>query len=100
MHRLALIAVVAASCGGVTADDRPATLPYIVATIFRTNCSGAECHSSFTQQVGDVFDTVRGARESIVNNDLARLDQNLAPDPRVNPPHLIQALTSGLDIGD
>ena len=91
MFRLVVLAALAA-CGTAT-DDRPTTLPYITEAILQPTCGLAECHSTFTQAVGDVFDTVEGARASIVNNGLV-----VIPDNQANPAQsrLIQAVTVGL----
>jgi hypothetical protein len=93
MVRLVLIGglVGAAACGSDT-DDRPATLDYITQTIFAPSCASAECHSAFRAQVGDVFDTPRAARRSIVENSLV-----VYPDDVANPEAstLIQVLTIG-----
>lgn len=93
MVRLALIGALlgAAACGSDT-DDRPATLDYITQTILAPSCAGAECHSAYRAQVGDVFDTPGAARRSIVENGLV-----IYPDDTANPDSslLIRVLTVG-----
>jgi hypothetical protein len=69
-----LIGVAAAACGGV--DDRPKNLRYITEAILQPTCGAAECHSQYTQQVGDEYDTVESARRTLVGNH-----QLLSPDP-------------------
>jgi hypothetical protein len=72
MKRLVLIGALlggAAGACGVT-DDRPRTLEYITETILAPTCAAAQCHSAFTMQVGDEFDTVDATRRTIVNNGL------------------------------
>jgi hypothetical protein len=91
MHRLLLIALCTSACGSAT-DDRPATLDYITETILTPTCASAECHSSFTREVNDRFDTVGATRFSIVAYGLVQL-----PDAVANPRGslLIRALTVG-----
>jgi hypothetical protein len=91
MHRLLLIALCASACGSAT-DDRPATLDYITETILIPTCASAECHSSFTREVNDRFDTVSATRISIVANVLIPLPQSMI-DPKTSL--FIQALTVG-----
>jgi hypothetical protein len=74
MHRLLLIALCASACGSAT-DDRPATLDYITETILIPTCASAECHSSFTREVNDRFDTVSATRFSIVANGLIHIPE-------------------------
>jgi len=71
MSRFAWVALaIGASACGQHTDDRPITLPYITEAILAPSCGNAECHSSFTQQDGYVFDTVSAARDSINNSGL------------------------------
>lgn len=93
MVRLAVVAALTLAACGTTTDDRPLTLPYITETILAPTCGSAECHSTFRQAVGDVFDTVSGARKSIVNNGLV-----VIPDDQAMPAgsRLVQAITVGL----
>jgi hypothetical protein len=68
---VAITALLGAACGACgTTDDRPRTLEYITETVLAPTCGMAPCHSTFKQEVGDVFDTVDGARLSIVRNGL------------------------------
>ena len=48
--------------------------------ILAPTCGNAECHSTFTQEEGDVFDTVDASRKSIVDNALV-----VIPDDPKNP---------------
>lgn len=73
MHRPALALVVLAACG-TDEDLRPLTVQYATEAILGPTCGAAQCHSSFTQAKGDVFDTVEGARHSLVDNGLIQLD--------------------------
>jgi hypothetical protein len=59
---LGLVTVVAA-CG--VADDRPKNLTYITEAILAPTCGAAPCHSSFRQWVGDEYDTVDTARQTM-----------------------------------
>ena len=92
MIRLCWLAGALAACGTST-DDRPATLQYITEAVLAPDCGSAPCHSTFTQQVGDVFDTIKGARKSMVDNGLV-----VYPDDTANPmqARLVQAVTVGL----
>jgi len=67
----ASIMTIALTACGTTDDDRPATLRYITSSILAPSCGAAQCHSTFTQQNGDVFDTVVAARQSIHRYGLA-----------------------------
>jgi hypothetical protein len=68
MTRLVLIgALVCAGSGACGADDdRPETLEYITETILAPSCASAQCHSAFKREVGDQYDTVDAARDTIV----------------------------------
>ena len=46
-------------------DDRPPTLEYVTEAILAPTCGQAECHSQFSDQVGDEFDTVASARRTM-----------------------------------
>jgi hypothetical protein len=73
MHRLAFALMVLAACG-TTDDQRPTTVQYATEAILAPTCGAAQCHSTFKQARGDVFDTVEGARHSLVDNGLIQLD--------------------------
>lgn len=92
MRGIALAAVLFVSACGDAVDDRPATLQYIVPTILAPSCGKAQCHSTFKQEEGDVFDTVEGARFSLVTYG------NVIADSDVDAPEnsrLVQFLTVG-----
>ncbi len=95
--------VVALVACGTTTDNRPIDARYITEAILAPTCGAAQCHSTFSQNRGDVFDTLEGMRRSIVNNGLVVLDST-AFDP-ADPPSaaLIQWVTKidplGLGIG-
>jgi hypothetical protein len=78
MVRFAWLALLVCACG--TTDDRPLTLPYITEAVLAPTCGRAECHSTFRQEQGDVFDTVTASRKSIVDNALVTI-----PDDPKNP---------------
>lgn len=73
MVRLAWLLPLVAACG-TTTDDRPRTIDYVTEAILAPTCGAANCHSSFAQQGGDVFDTVEAARRSLVVNGLISFD--------------------------
>ena len=97
-----VVALASAACG-TTTDDRPRTIEYVTEAILAPTCGQAECHSTFRQSRGDVFDTVAAARRSLIVNGLISFDSTQY-DP-ANPPGalLIQWLTQtdplGLGIG-
>jgi hypothetical protein len=74
MVRLALVLAVASAACGTTTDDRPRTIQYVAEAILAPNCGDAQCHSTFRQSRGDIFDTVVGTRESLVRNGLILFD--------------------------
>jgi hypothetical protein len=82
MVRLAWLLPLLAACG-TTTDDRPRTIEYVTEAILAPTCGAANCHSTFAQQRGDVFDTVEGSRRSLVVNGLISFD-SVAYDP-ANP---------------
>lgn len=97
-----VVALASAACG-TTTDDRPRTIEYVTEAVLAPTCGQAECHSTFRQSRGDVFDTVAAARRSLVINGLISFD-SVQYDP-ANPAgaQLIVWLTQtdplGLGIG-
>lgn len=73
MVRLAWVLPLVAACG-TTTDDRPRTIEYVTEAVLAPTCGAANCHSSFAQQRGDVFDTVDASRRSLVVNGLISFD--------------------------
>lgn len=67
MVRRALVLALLVACG-TTNDDRPRTIGYVTEAILVPTCGLAECHATFSQNRGIVFDTVAGARASLVHN--------------------------------
>lgn len=65
MYRLVLVAAVALTGCTQTDNDRPATLEYITEAILQPSCSQATCHSSYRNERGYAFDTVKAAKKSI-----------------------------------
>jgi hypothetical protein len=74
------LAVVAAACGSTT-DDRPLTVQYATAAVLAPTCGAAQCHSTFSGNYTDVFDTVVGVRSTIVDTGLVRHDSKPQFDP-------------------
>jgi hypothetical protein len=70
MVRRVLVLALLVACG-TTKDDRPRTIAYVTEAVLAPTCGGAECHSEFSQNRGDIFDTVAGARASLVHNLLS-----------------------------
>jgi hypothetical protein len=69
MHRRAvalLLATVGASAAACGTDKQPLELEYLTEAIFAPACGSTQCHSTFRQAEGLVFDTVEGARRSLV----------------------------------
>src|SRR5690242_19196430 len=102
--RLALSCALAllVACG--TTDDRPLTVEYVTGAVLGPTCGGAQCHSTFAANQTDIFDTVEGARSSLVRNGLIRFDSKPHYDPGdARNADLIQWITEtdpkGLGIG-
>jgi hypothetical protein len=77
-RRLAVVVLVGAC--GTTDDNRPLDAEYVTAAVLAPTCGAAQCHSTWEQHKGDVFDTLVGMRRSIVDNGLVSLD-SLQFDP-------------------
>lgn len=73
MRSLAYLAVALAACG---VDNRPKTIEYVTEAVLAPSCGAAQCHSTFSGNLGDIFDTVAGARASLVRNGLIQFDTN------------------------
>jgi hypothetical protein len=76
MHRRAvalLLATAAAVAGGAGCaseeDNRPLELEYLTAAVFAPTCGTTQCHSTFRQAEGLVFDTPEGVRRSLHTSD-------------------------------
>lgn len=69
---------VGAACGA--ADDRPLDARFVTEAVLAPSCGVAQCHSTFKQAGGRVYDTVAGMRSSIVDFGLISLD-SLQFDP-------------------
>ena len=80
----ALVLVLAAACGS-TKDDRPLTVQGVTELVLAPTCGAAQCHSAFSANYTDVFDTVDAARRSLVDNGLILFDSP-SYDP-ANPGH-------------
>ena len=70
--RWVLLALLA-SCG-TDVDDRSLNAQYVTEAILAPTCGAAECHSTFAEQYGYVFDTLAGARNTIVGQRLVAID--------------------------
>ncbi len=81
MLRRAWVLLLACAACGTTNDDRPKTIENSTASILAPTCGAAQCHSTFRQARGDVFDTVAGARRSLVDNGLIIFDSGIQYDP-------------------
>ena len=71
----ASVAAVFSACG-TTDDNRPPEAQYVTAAILAPACGAAECHSTFAQTNGYVFDTLVGMRKTIVDQGLVKLDSS------------------------
>lgn len=102
MVRRAWVLALLAACG-TTTDDRPRTIGYITEAILAPTCGEAECHSTFRQSRNDVFDTVAGARRSLVDNGLILFDSPTFDPAKPDNAALIVWITQtdpyGLGIG-
>jgi hypothetical protein len=78
MVRLLVASVLLAAAGGCVGEDvpeyRPLELDYLTQSIFAPTCGSTQCHSSFKQAGGNVFDTPEGVRATLVNDALVRTD--------------------------
>jgi hypothetical protein len=76
-------------------DDRPATLKYITETILTPTCASAECHSSFTREVNDQFDSVAATRRSVVANGLVLFPDDTVDADAATNSYLVRSLRVG-----
>ena len=78
MVRLLVASALLAAAGGCVGEDvpeyRPLELDYLTQSVFEPSCGAAQCHSTFKQSLGYVFDTPEAVRATLVNNALVRLD--------------------------
>lgn len=77
MHRLlvACALLTAAGCVGEDVPDyRPLELDYMTSAIFAPSCATANCHSSYRQPLGYVFDSPEATRKSLIDGALIRYD--------------------------
>jgi hypothetical protein len=88
------------ACKGVH-DPRPETLAYITETILAPSCGTAECHSAKKQAAGFVFDSVAGAQNSIADNKLITLTNDLCgPECGYDPfKSILSQVISTNDVG-
>ena len=63
---LAAAALVPA-CDTVGTDNRPLELDYLTVAIFQPSCGATQCHSTFAQADGAVFDTPEAVRRTLVD---------------------------------
>jgi len=79
-----LLAATGVACGEAV-DDRRLELDYVTAAVFAPSCGATQCHSTFSQVEGFVFDTPEGVRQSLLviesgGEKLLRFDYE-RPDP-------------------
>lgn len=74
MARIAWTALVFASACGSIDDNRPLDATYLTEAVIAPACGTAECHSTFTQKKGLVFDTLVGMRAAMLSDGLISLD--------------------------
>jgi hypothetical protein len=84
--KLALLATCTLiACANPVTDPREGnedeSLAYITETIFVPYCATAECHSTFKQADGYVFDTVEGAQSTIAKYNLITCANAASYDP-------------------
>lgn len=97
---LAFLVIAAGSAGGcgTEQDNRPLELEYLTEAVFAPSCGTTQCHSSFRQAEGFVFDTPQAVRRSLVTTEtggttLLRFDYE-KPDPAFSySSRLIQMLS-------
>jgi hypothetical protein len=81
--RLLILAALAA-CG--TETERPLDIETVTSTVLAPNCGLTNCHSTFTQNDGLVFDRVEAVREMIRVDLTVAADPDGAPRPRLISP--------------
>src|SRR5690606_35868496 len=59
---------------GVEVDDRPLELDYLTAAIFEPTCAATQCHSTFRQAGGLIFDSPEHVRASLQSNFYVRFN--------------------------
>ena len=64
---LAIGALALAACADAT-DERPATFEYVVSAVLTPSCGTATCHNQMTRRQGYEFDTLEGARASMLKD--------------------------------
>jgi hypothetical protein len=72
--RWVLLALLAAC--GTDVDDRSLNAQYVTEAILGPSCGTAECHSTFAEQYGYVFDTLAGMRNTVVGQGLVVIDSS------------------------
>ena len=87
----ALVIAASQALGGCVGEDvpdyRPLELDYLSQSVFEPSCGAAQCHSTFKQSLGYVFDTPEAVRSTIVNNQLISLDpRQYDPDDATHAP--------------
>lgn len=90
MKCLAYLAVALAACG---VDNRPKTIEYATEAVLAPSCGAAQCHSTFSGNLNDIFDTVAGTRASLVRNGLIVFDSTQYDPGNPQNALLIQWLT-------
>lgn len=78
MQRLLWVAL-AIGCSA-SGDERELDARFVTQAVLAPSCGAAACHSTFKQAAGNVFDTLSGMRQSIVDFGLISLD-SLQFDP-------------------
>lgn len=84
MRRFALLAFLAAACGGD--DDRPASWSYIHAAIIVPNCATSGCHSKLSKRAGIDFEERDSARDFFINNSALSVVKGIDPNAEQMPP--------------
>lgn len=74
MSRLVVAATLALAACGESVDDRPLDLDYLTQAVFAPSCGTTNCHSTFVQAKGLVFDTPEGTRRSLLDKGLVVFD--------------------------
>jgi hypothetical protein len=80
MLRLWYLALLLPAACTMSTDNRPHTVEYVTEAVLAPSCGEAQCHSTFSGNLHDIFDTVNGTRSSIVRNGLVTLSVDVGDD--------------------
>jgi hypothetical protein len=92
--RLLLAGALAAAGCADTTDERPATFEYVVNAVLAPSCGTATCHNAMTRREGYAFDTIAGARASMLK-DLVPIGGAVPDEVEFTKLHLVLTVDTG-----